>query len=145
MFLAVFFPTIKLQPAFDQHGRPSAEILVGDFGRSAPERDIDERDFVNPLIAALYSVIDGEPNVGHGCAAGDVPQLGIAGQISDQDNSVKACHDCLLSDRVRRLRRSAPAYTKILNTRSGKLENIKSGSGRQETVAFPRKPAKNFA
>jgi len=104
MFLAVFFPTIELQPAFDQHGRALAEIFIGDFGRAAPQRDIDERDLVDPLIAALHSVVHGQADVGHSRAAGDVPQLGIAGQVSDQDNAVKACHDCLLSDLDRRCR-----------------------------------------
>jgi hypothetical protein len=39
--------------------------------------------------------------------------------------------------------RSATVYTRILNTRSVKLENIKSGGERQENVAIAVKPAVN--
>src|SRR6478752_138233 len=33
MLLAVLFPTIELQAAFDQYRRALAQILIGDFGR----------------------------------------------------------------------------------------------------------------
>src|SRR5262245_41762362 len=59
MLLAVLFPTIELQPAFDQYRRALAQILIGDFSRPAPQRDVDERDFVHPLIALLHSVVHG--------------------------------------------------------------------------------------
>src|SRR5947208_17144033 len=50
VLLAVLFPAIELEPTFDQHGRAFAEILVGDFGRAAPQRDIDKRNLVDPLL-----------------------------------------------------------------------------------------------
>ena len=52
VLLAVFFPLIELQPALDQHRRALAQVLAGDFGRAAPQRDIDERRFLDPFAAA---------------------------------------------------------------------------------------------
>jgi hypothetical protein len=39
--------------------------------------------------------------------------------------------------------RCATVYTRILNTRSVKLKNIKSGGERQENIAIAVKPAVN--
>ena len=52
VLLAVLFPAVELEAAFDQHGRALAEVFVGDFRGAAPQRDVDERGFVDPLIAA---------------------------------------------------------------------------------------------
>jgi hypothetical protein len=97
VLLAIFFPAIELEPAFDQNGRSFAKILVRDLGRAAPKRDVDESDLIDPLIAAFDSIVHSQADIGDGRAAGDVPQFWIAGQISDEDDSVKACHGYLLS------------------------------------------------
>src|SRR5207245_1046230 len=44
-------PRIQLQTAFDEHRPPFLQILPGDFCRSAPECNIDERRFLAPFSA----------------------------------------------------------------------------------------------
>ncbi len=51
-------------------------------------------------LAVLAAVVDCQPDVGHGRSAGDVPQLGIARQIADQDHAIVTGHRQLLSSRT---------------------------------------------
>src|ERR1700733_13502126 len=92
MLLAILFPAIKFETTLDKQRRALARVLVHDFSSAAPECDVDERRFINPLIALFDAVVDCEPDIRNGRAAGDVTQLRIAGQIADQDNAIKACH-----------------------------------------------------
>src|SRR4051812_311032 len=92
VLLAVFLPAVELQPALDQNGRALAEIFVRDFSRAAPERYVDKRCFIDPLVAALDAVVHSQADIRNGRSAWDVSELGVARKIADEDDAIKACH-----------------------------------------------------
>src|SRR5262245_30665011 len=94
--LAVGLPLFELEPSLDQHAGAFAEVFVGNFGSSPPERHIDERRFVDPLIVLLDPVVDRQPDIGDRSAAGDIAQLGVARQVAHQDDPIVTGHGRLL-------------------------------------------------
>src|SRR5688500_16404232 len=77
VLLAVLLPAVELQPAFNQHRRALAEILVGDFGGAPPQRDVYKGCFFDPLIAALHPFIARQPDIRNRRATGYVAQFRI--------------------------------------------------------------------
>ena len=67
----------------------------------------------------LHAIVHGQADIRHGRAAGDVAQLGVAGQIADQDDAVEAGHGYslfTLSEASREL--TTRSAKRLLNTRS---------------------------
>jgi hypothetical protein len=91
----VGLPRVELQASFDQYGGAFAEILTGNLGRSAPQGDVDKRSFLDPLTVRPFApIVHRQTDIAHGGAAGGVSDLGIASEVSHQDNAVETRH-CL--------------------------------------------------
>src|SRR5262245_61556523 len=107
--LAVFFPLLELQPAFDQDRRALAQVFARDLGRATPHRHVHERRLFDPLTGlVLAAVVDGEAHVGHGHPALQIPDFDVASQVPEQDYAVETGHR---SPRWRRLQTVNKRYT----------------------------------
>ena len=95
--MTVRFPRIQFEPPFDKHRRAFRKVLGRDFRLPSPKRNVDERRLVDPITGGVSSaVVDGEPNIRNGKSTGNVPHLGITGQVSDQDHSIETRHGICL-------------------------------------------------
>src|SRR5690606_33200279 len=87
-------PGIHLQAALNQHRPPLCQIFPCDLRRSPPERDIDECHFLFAGIRLFIEPlpINSQPNVGDRCPIRNVANLGVACEISNQNDFVEAGH-----------------------------------------------------
>src|SRR5450755_1005495 len=75
--LAVLFPLVVLEAPVDRDQPAGAEHLRGGFAGLAERRDVDVAG-----LAAGRHVIDGEAELAHGPAVGQLAELRVAGQSS---------------------------------------------------------------
>ena len=75
-------------------GRPFFEIFAGHFRSAAPERDVDEGDFftLSPRCRAVYMPIDRDSEIGDRAALRRVTHLGVAREVSEQENFIETGH-----------------------------------------------------
>jgi hypothetical protein len=87
------FPLIELEASFDINLLSLAALLVDDFAGSAEGGAIDEADLLAILAAGEFEfAIHRQAEFRHGRLAGEVFQLRIASQVSDQDDFIDVGH-----------------------------------------------------
>ena len=93
-FLAVFFPRVELQSAFDKDRGAFAEVLAHEFGHPTKKRDIDEGCFVNPFSRCVLSPIVHSDRVlaNRHSAIGSMADLDISGKVTDEYDAVVTGH-----------------------------------------------------
>src|SRR6185437_5783823 len=90
-------PGVRAQAAFDVHLRALLEILAGNFRGARPGGDVVPLGAVLPLtFLVLVTIVGGQRELRHRCAAGRGPELGILAKIADENDLVDAltCHKC---------------------------------------------------
>jgi hypothetical protein len=92
-FLAVLsFPTAPLQATFNECGTAFTQKLASRFSLTTEGHNIDEADFFPALIALPRALVHRQTEAGHRGATGRITQLGVTGEIAEQDDLVKVCH-----------------------------------------------------
>src|SRR4029079_13173289 len=91
--LSVFrLPAPLLQSPIHDDAVSLAEILATMFGLLAEHDNVHETDFLFQVITLLVAPAHRQSERRHRCPVRRVPQLGIAREISDQDDFVKPAH-----------------------------------------------------
>jgi hypothetical protein len=100
-FLAVLaFPTAPLEAAFNERSAAFTEVLAGRFSLATEGNNIHKADFFPTLVrVALFVValrrawrVYCQPKFDHRGPIRCIAQLGITGEITEQDNFVEVCH-----------------------------------------------------
>lgn len=93
LFLAVGFPLVELEPAFDEDGASFLEVFLAGLGLPSPDDDVDVADFlaVLPVIGAVDAV-DGDAEVANGRAFGGVTHFGVAGEVTHEHYFIEVGH-----------------------------------------------------
>src|SRR6185437_1179199 len=89
-------PGAGLQAAFDIDLAALLQIFSGDLRQPLPEHNVVPLGAVLPLAAlVLETLVGGNGNFCHSCAAGRVFNFRVLAKIADELNSIKtfACHD----------------------------------------------------
>ena len=94
--LAVLFPSILVQLAFDGDLLSLNQVLIDRFPAPSPKDDVEEIRFIYPLLALLSALVDRYGKFTNGHTAGGILQLRVAGESSDQYYVVYICHTVLL-------------------------------------------------
>lgn len=89
-FLAVFrLPAPLLEAAIDDHAISLAQVLSAMFRLFTKHDDVDKADFFLKFFRLLKASASRQTETGDRCPARRITQLGVAGQIPDQNNFVK--------------------------------------------------------
>ena len=89
-FLSVFgLPTALLEPAIDNDAVALAKILPAMFRLFPEHHDVDETDLFLEFIPLLKPTARRQAKAGNRRSAGGLAQLGVAGQIPDQDDFIE--------------------------------------------------------
>src|SRR5207237_7262801 len=80
-------PLAPVEPAVDSDGAALREVLRAALALVAPDGDVEVVRLVAPLARGLVLLarVHGDAKLADGGAARRVPQLGILGEISDED------------------------------------------------------------
>ena len=84
-------PPLLKPPVYDDPV-PLAQILPTMFGLFAEDDNVHETDFLFQVITLFVPPAHGQTERSNRRSARGVPQFGIAGEISDQDDFVKSGH-----------------------------------------------------
>jgi len=90
-------PTTLLKPAIDDHAIALAEILPAMFRLLAEHHDVNEADFFLEFIRLLEAPTCRQTKAGDRRPARRISQLGVAGQISDQNDFIESRQGWLLA------------------------------------------------
>src|SRR5215472_10596581 len=95
-------PRVHLEAPFDENRSALFQVLAANLCCSAPEGDIDKRDFL-ALFAAVSRVspIHRDAEITDGAAFGRVTHFRITGDISKQENFVEIRHMALIAKSFR--------------------------------------------
>ena len=87
------FPGVEFEASLDEEGAAFSAVLVDDFGLAAEGGAVHEADFfaVFALGGAEFAV-HRQAKLDDGGLAGEIFELGIAGEISQEKDTVKAGH-----------------------------------------------------
>src|SRR4029079_1063794 len=87
-------PLAPVEPAVDRDRAALGEVLRAALALVPPDGDVEVVRLVAPLagLAVLLPRVHGEAQLADRGAARRVPQLGVLGQVSDQDDAVDVGH-----------------------------------------------------
>src|SRR5438105_5035614 len=77
---------------FDEGRSPFVEILRCRFGLASKHGHINEAHLLGGVVAMADTVVDREPEGGYRRAIGSVAQLGIPGEMAEQEHFIHGCH-----------------------------------------------------
>src|ERR1044071_1666734 len=82
-----------VQATVDGHRPSLGEVLRAALALVAPDRDVEVVGLLAPLAGGgvLAARVDGETQAAHGRPARGMAELGVARQVSDEDDAVDAC------------------------------------------------------
>ena len=87
-FLAL--PLVELEATFDEDRAALGEVLLEHLCGTAPRFAIDVGDlFALLIVLGAVATVDGQAELGHGLVAGDMLELGVTGEVAEQDDLVE--------------------------------------------------------
>src|SRR5262249_7822017 len=87
-------PLAPLEAPVDRDRAALREVLGAVLALVAPDGDVEVVRLLGPFAggAVLTARVDGEPEAAYGGPAGRVPGLGVASQVSDEDDAIDVGH-----------------------------------------------------
>src|SRR5947208_618699 len=86
------FPAPLGEPTVDEHARAAAELLFQRFCAPAEDDHVDETDLFFGFVLTAAFMRHREWKFANGQALGSVAEIGIAGQVAQEDNLVVLRH-----------------------------------------------------
>ena len=78
-------PLVQLQPPLDHHLPALGEVFPAAFALLAPDDDVHVAHLLDVVPRLVFEpLVDGQPQLTHGGAAGNVADLGISREIPNQ-------------------------------------------------------------
>src|SRR6266550_8165247 len=93
MFLAIVFPSVELEPAFDKDRIAFPQVLLCELSLTGPERDVNKGGFF--VFAILFvgpHSVDGQAERSDWGSFSTVAKLDFASQVSNQIYFVERWH-----------------------------------------------------
>src|SRR2546421_5879596 len=87
-------PLAPIEATVDTDRPALREIMRAALGLVSPDRDVEVVRLVAPLAGGVVLLprVDGDPELADGRPVRGRPELGIAGQVADKDNTVDVGH-----------------------------------------------------
>ena len=93
-FSVLRLPLIIAETAFDENGLALSKVLGDDFGLPAKAVNIDESSFFTFFTRlGFVASAGGDANFTDVSATGSHPQLGVASEVSHEDNFIIGGHE----------------------------------------------------
>src|SRR5256886_14071399 len=86
-------PAVHLQTAFDENWPSFLQVFAGDLSQACPEHNVNISDFLASFSAVGgINAVYGDAEIADCAALWRVTHFGVASEISEQNNFVKARH-----------------------------------------------------